>query len=76
MKSHVWEDIGEAESRGGGRYWTCLRCGAVETSFDKPWSEDGVSRVYITAIECGGGPANVDTMADCDAESVRRIMTS
>ena len=77
MRAHAWEDLGEAEGpRGGEHAWICRQCGAEETSFDEPWAEDFARRVSITTLECGGGPANVDILADCDAEAVRRIMTS
>ena len=77
LRAHTWEDLGGAgEGRGGQHRWFCRQCGAEELSYDEPWATEGVQRVYVSAIECGGGPANVSTLADCDVEFVRRIMMS
>jgi len=76
LRIHVWEDTGDAgPGRGEQHVWLCRWCGAKEESYDEPWTTEGVDRVHITALECGGGPAAVSTLADCDLESVRRIMS-
>lgn len=76
MRVHSWEKSGEAPGGSGETLWTCRACGAEVSSYDEPWTHEKVDRVYVSAMECGGGPANVSVLADCDLESVRQLMTS
>jgi hypothetical protein len=45
-------------------------------SYDEPWTsgDDPYDRVYVTVLECGGGLAQDDHLADCDAELVRQLL--
>ena len=76
MKKHDWKQDKGRELTGMDS-WTCTVCDTQVWSFDRPWEHEGVNRVYVTCVECGGGQANEpETLADCDAELVRLIMTS
>jgi len=76
LRAHWWEEAGESPGFGAERLWTCRACGAEVSSIDEPLTHDQVDRVYVSAVECGGGPANISVLADCDLESVRQLMTS
>jgi hypothetical protein len=64
------------EKLGGMRLWHCRACGAGVWSYDEPWTygDDPFDRIHVTALECGGGMAQEDHLADCDAELVRQVL--
>jgi len=62
------------EELGGMRLWHCRACGASVWSYDEPWIYEDEPRIYVTVLECGGGMAQGDHLADCDIELIRQIL--